>query len=395
MHSSCTYRGIIFCVCFLAGTFAGMDANLFSMTLPQIIQSVYGQTDRMMAAQWGSYATAALLLGWTIGGIGLGAVSDRIGRVYGLALSIALYAGATVLAAMVQHMPYMIALRFFVGMGVGGTLVAMSVFISESWSSSSKTIAIGILIASYQAGVFLSGFVVHISTTWQASHMMGALALLLVLPTLWFFQEPKQSSQKESQVEGAETNSTYRLLVASAIFGSLLIGYWASVAWIPSWIEDLQGGGTGHYEKNIATMIHGMCAICGCIIVGVLAQTWSRKVLIGFSYLGALVLSWAMFLGHSSFSETIYVLNGMLGLCIGMAQAIMYIYLPELFPVRSRATQVGICLNAGRLATIAAVLLVGVIMTYFSSYAEALSFFASIYIVGAMLALVTPETGRT
>ena len=98
-----------------------------------------------------------------------------------------------------------------------------------------------------------------------------------------------------------------------------------------------------------------------------------------------------MFLGHSSFAWSVHALNGALGFVIGIAQGVMYIYLAELFTANNRAACVGLCLNAGRLLTAIAVLFLSSIVMWLGGYAQALSFFSLIYLVGAALIWVKQE----
>lgn len=147
----------------------------------------------------------------------------------------------------------------------------------------------------------------------------------------------------------------------------------------------------GH-EKNTATVIHGFCAIGGCLTAGPLSDSLGRRPVIVISYAGALLTSLWMFLAHQAFTPLLYVYFGLLGFFIGMAQAVMYIYLPELFSARVRATCVGLCLNIGRLVTAAAILCMGLIIQYFGGYVEALCAFSAIYLLGIGFAYLVPET---
>jgi MFS family permease len=70
----------------------------------------------------------------------------------------------------------------------------------------------------------------------------------------------------------------------------------------------------------------------------------------------------------------------------------MYIYLPELFPTRIRATAVGFGLNAGRLATAIAVLFVGTIVQQFGGYGPSALFFAGSYLIAVIAAYFSKET---
>ena len=122
-----------------------------------------------------------------------------------------------------------------------------------------------------------------------------------------------------------------------------------------------------------------------------MADKLGRKVTIVIAYMGAFCVSIGMFL-QTSFSFQTYLLNGILGFFIGMAQAVMYIYLPELFPTHVRGSFVGICLNSGRLITIVAVLCMGVIVPLLGGYAGALCLFSLTYLVGAGTVYFAPET---
>jgi MFS family permease len=182
------------------------------------------------------------------------------------------------------------------------------------------------------------------------------------------------------------------LFVGALTFGGLLIGYWASLVWIPTWIQDLIGPAANGTEKTIATMVHGGSAVLGCIASGFLADAIGRKKTIVFAYLGCFVLSWILFTTNQSFSSVIYIEDGFLGFFIGLAQAIMYVYLPELFPTRIRATAVGFCLNAGRTVTAIAVLFVGTLVTHLGGYDKALLLFSSSYLIAVFAGLLGQET---
>src|SRR5690606_16484843 len=155
----------------------------------------------------------------------------------------------------------------------------------------------------------------------------------------------KTSSLEES------SKTRKNLLLGSAIFSSLLIGYWASLAWIPTWMQGVVAPESFQETKNISTMLHGICAIIGCLIAGLLAERFGRRNVISFSFAGATFASLAMFLGYSSFAWNVHALNGILGFMIGIAQGVMYVYLAELFTAQNRGACVGFCLNAGRLLT--------------------------------------------
>lgn len=375
----------IFITCWLAGIFAGMDANLFSAMLPQVTSEIAGTFDRQEISRFGSYILSSFLFGWMAGGIVLGLAGDRIGRVKTLAASIAIFSLFMASAAMCTTFFGLALCRFAVGFGIGGTMVCMSVFLAESWPSKSRAIALGALVTSYQGGVLLSGIAAKVFGDWRLAFIFGGAPVILSWIVLCYFHEvPKKAIGASSAPKNGKT-----MILGSLIFGSLLIGYWASLSWIPTWIHDLSHNAD---EKNISTILHGLMAVLGCMASGLLANTFGRKTVIFLAFAGAFTASMGMFLFHTEFSPSIHVLNGILGFFAGLAQGVMYIYLPELFSSETRASSVGFCLNAGRLITSLAVLFIGAIVSYFEGYAEALSFFSLIYLVGALVIWLMPET---
>lgn len=386
------YNRFVFIICWIAGAFAGMDANLFSAVLPHAVGELAHNTDRQVITQYGSYILSCFLIGWMAGGIVLGIASDRFGRIKTLAGSIAIFSLFSGLAGVSDSLIQLALFRFAIGFGIGGTMVAMSVFLAETWPEKSRALALGALVTSYQAGVLLSGIAAKVFIDWRSAFIFGAAPLLISLIILRYFR--RGASKKASPRKGSGSGHLKNLIGGSIIFGSLLVGYWASLSWIPTWIQDLLGSSADGHEKNISLMIHGLMAIGGCVTAGPLSNILGRRGIICISFVGAFSASMAMFLMHQEFSPVIHVFNGLLGLFAGMAQGIMYIYLPELFTSEDRASCVGFCLNAGRLITAMAVLFIGLIVTLLGGYKEALSFFALIYLVGACTVWFMPETKK-
>ena len=392
MNTFRSYRFMVLGVCWLAGAFAGMDANLFSVMLKSIMAEMGGTSGQVTNLGLATYAISSFLFGWMAGGIFMGMASDRYGRAKMLSISILFYACATGLTAAVDNLSALILCRFITGLGVGGTMVGISVFLSETWGTSSRAVALSILITSYQVGVLLSGVAAHVMPEWRHAFLSGALPAILAIVVFQLFQEPVSHNPTVDALIQSHDSTRKNVWLGAIIFGSLLVGYWASLTWIPTWLQELLGSEASGNEKNVATMIHALCAIAGCFLAGPLSDVLGRRPVMLISYAGALITSLWMFLGHQGFSPLLYAHFGALGFFIGMAQAVMYIYLPELFPKASRATCVGICLNAGRLVTVFAVLCMGAMLHWFGGYMEALCAFATVYIVGIGFAWIAPET---
>jgi MFS family permease len=395
------YHWMVFIGCWLGGIFDGMDSTLMSVVMPIALGELLGTTDKASLGFIASYVTSLFLLGWMVGGVLFGVIGDKLGRVKSMILSILLYAAFTGLAGLSQSWQQLAACRFLTGLGIGGELVSISTFLAEVWPSRSRAIAIGVLITSYQAGVFIAGSINTLVPDWRTSFFIGMLPAVLVIFLRMALKESDKwmEAREREQTTGMERVSHWRrlfsyqharsLIVGGLIFGGLLVGYWASLSWIPLWVQDmLQTGGTGN-ERGIATMYQGIAAVLGCCLAGVFSDWIGRRATIMFSYLGCFAASALLFLTNSGFSPVIYWECALLGFFIGLAQAVMYIYLPELFPTLVRASATGFCLNVGRLITAVSVFFVGDLIQYILKHQVAQAFFGqaamSAYAVAAFL----------
>ncbi|MBY0405212.1 MAG: MFS transporter [Cyanobacteria bacterium] len=414
------YHLIVFLGCWFGGIFDGMDSNLFSVMLPNAIQDLAHTDAKSVISQLGSQVTSVFLVGWMLGGVIFGIVGDKLGRVKSMVLSILLYAIFTGAAGFAQD-PFQLGLcRFLTGLGIGGELVSIATLLSETWPERSRALAVGALITSYQIGVLCSAIITTYVHDWRTVFFVGALPAVLAIflqlqlhePEKWKKDKEKQEAENALQQSNAPQHSEVshtnapiprkqglfgpstrgNVILGSIAFGSLLIGYWASLSWIPTWIHDLLGNQSNGTEKSIATIYHAIAAILGCLLSGVLADSIGRRYTIMISCVGSFAASALLFMTNTQFSEMIYWQDAMLGFFIGLMQAVMYIYLPELFPTRLRATAVGFCLNAGRFSAAIAALYVGTLVAFFGGYAEALMAFSVPYLVGLIAAGIGKET---
>jgi MFS family permease len=402
LHGIQKYHLLVFVCCWLGGIFDGMDSSLMSVALPSAIGELIGTSDKLAVSQIGSYVSAIFLIGWMLGGILFGFIGDKLGRVQSMIFSILLYAAFTGLAGLVHNWPQLAICRFLTGLGIGGELVSIATFLTEVWPERSRAIAVGALITSYQAGVFLAGSVSFLFNSWRTVFFVGAVPALLVIVLRLTLKESDRwlqdrdhrltLSEEKSQLQALFVSHQARsLLVGGLAFGALLIGYWASLSWIPTWVQSLLST-SGGQERGLVTMCQGFAAILGCTASGFFCDWLGRKKTLLFAFLGCFAASWLLFTTNQTFTTTVYLETGFLGFFIGLAQATLYIYLPELFATRVRATGTGFCLNVGRLVTVVAVFFVGTLVAILGGYAKAAYAFSFAYLIGAVTSFWGFET---
>ncbi|MEB3245892.1 MAG: MFS transporter [Vampirovibrionales bacterium] len=402
-----TYHWIAFAGCWLGGIFDGMDSTLMSVVLPTALAQLLHITgdpttlsNKAHIGQIGAYVTAIFLIGWTLGGVLFGWIGDKYGRVKAMMGSILLYSLFTGLCSVAQSWEQLAAFRFLTGLGIGGELVSIATFLTEVWPAKSRAIIIGLLITSYQAGVFLAGGIHYAIGDWRLTFLLGALPALLVVFIRSTLKESDQwLAATDNQPQEALFQSLFKkqhaksIAIGCILFGTLLIGYWASLSWIPTWIQSLLPKGyDGNHERSLATMAQAIAAIAGCSSAGFLCNRYGRRKAILIGFVGALIASAWLFGLTNTFTTMVYVKNAMLGYFVGLLQAALYIYLPELFPTRIRATGTGFCLNAGRVLTAIAVLFMGPLVSMLAGYGTAALVFALAYAVGGLILFAAQET---
>ncbi len=365
-----------FTICWLVGAFAGMNSTLFNVVQKNALDDL-----GLDVSVWGGTILFAFLIGWMIGGIVLGNFADRYGRVKAMAISVFLYSIGTGLTGFSASVYSFILFRFITGLGVGGAMMSISVYLGEVWRGKSRAQAVGALITSYQLGVFLSGLVCTYFSSWRYAFFTGGLPVLLCPILLISLKETKR---KISQTKEIPLNLKTNLMIGSVIFAALLIPYWTECAFVPTWIQTLPD--ISPKSHTYAVIAHGIVAVIGCFFAGTFANRFGRLKTLITSFAFAFIISLYMLL-----SENFWAFS-LLGGFIGIVQAVSYIYLPELFPENIRATAVGFCLNSGRLITACLVFAMGPFIYFCGGFANALILFSSFYLVGVVVCAFGLET---
>src|SRR5690606_32805821 len=109
---------ISFSICFLCNMSAGLISTLMSVYLPPVVAELTGRDTGEME-RTSAYIQALYVGGWAIGGFFSGYISDRIGRVKALALSVGVFGLSTLLISFATSWEYVVACRLLSGLAVG------------------------------------------------------------------------------------------------------------------------------------------------------------------------------------------------------------------------------------------------------------------------------------
>ena len=97
----------------------------------------------------------------------MGVIGDRIGRAKSLALSILMFGVFTLLISFAKSWEMILFFRFFCGFGVGGMMVINTTLFSEIWPERTRAVFIGILSIGFPVGIFSSGAVNYLLSSWR------------------------------------------------------------------------------------------------------------------------------------------------------------------------------------------------------------------------------------
>jgi SHS family sialic acid transporter-like MFS transporter len=403
---------------FLGLVFDGVELGLMPIASLSVSRSLLGDafTDKL-GGEWFAMFTASLLFGAAIGGIVLGHLGDRIGRTKAMGISILFYSVFAGLGAFAKTQEQMLVLRFLVGLGVGGVWPNGITLVSECWPSASRPLVSGVMSAGLNAGILLLSQMARLKPitpeSWQwIFHLAAAPAVLGILVLIALPESPGWLASRQSRLlpsaasQSTSGKSSVRIrdlfaselirftLVGIALSSIPMVGAWAASKWMIPWADAVAGKSDAGY-KAATQGWWALGATLGSFFGAQLASWLGRRRSYVMISLGSTVATVWMFLGTAPldpmFHPTVFIQGFVATLFFGW----LAVYLPELFPLRVRATGSGLAYNFGRFATAAGVLLAGMLFSALgSSYPKVGSLCATIYSAGLIAIWFAPDTGN-
>jgi predicted MFS family arabinose efflux permease len=252
---------------------------------------------------------------------------------------------------------------------------------------------IGIDSIGFPVGIFSSGLVMVLVNNWRDAFVIGLLPLSLAVIAIVTMKESEhwKNSTLKVEREKATQNDKNNLIKGSLVFGSMLIGLWGMFSWIPTWVQSLLTTSDGQNERGIAMMLLGAGGLSGGFASGWVSNALGVRKAMMLCFSGCIIISYILFGLNSSFSNVIYAELAVLSFFFGISQGLLSIYIPQLFPVQIRGTYTGVCFNIGRIVTAIAILFVGLLVTFFHGYGNALLAFAGIFLIGFITMLFSKD----
>jgi MFS family permease len=385
-----------FWACFGGWALDALDVQMFSLVIPALI-ATFGldKTDAGLIS--GVTLVSSALGGWI-----MGAVSDRIGRVRALQVTIAWFSLFTLLSAFATTFPQLLVLKALQGFGFGGEWAAGAVLMAETIRPAHRGKVMGTVQSAWAVGwgasvlVYSAAFLLlPPDVAWRVMFAIGILPALLIVYVRRHIVEPPRPARAAAAPAGAALLAIFRpgmlrLTVIGALVGmGAHGGYHALMTWLPTYLKTerhLSVLGTSGYLAVIIVAFW-----CGCIASAWLLDRLGRRPnLILFAGCCVVTVQAYVFL---DLNDTAMLFLGFpLGFFAAGIPASLGALFNELYPSEMRGAGVGFCYNFGRIVSAAFPVLVGH-MSSRMSLGSAIGLDAGLaYALVVVAVLALPET---
>jgi MFS family permease len=378
----------------------GLDFMIYPLVLSTIIK------------QWNvSSGTAGLgatltLLASALGGWLAGFLSDRVGRVRMLQITILWFSFFSLLCALVQDFNQLIIVRTLLGLGFGGEWATGAVLMGETIRAQFRGRAVGSVQSGWAIGWGLAVILQAVTFSnlppdqaWRWMFAFGSLPALLIFYLRRYVKEPEVAvASRARQVATGDRPKIWEIfhspiikvtLLASLVTTGAQGGYYAITTWLPTFLKTDRGltvvGSTGY----LLFLIVG--SFTGYLVGAWLADKIGRRALFLVFSAGAI----AVVLAYTQLpipNEIMLLLGFPLGFFGSGYFSGMGPFLTELFPTRLRGSGQGFSYNFGRGVGALFPALVGY-LSALMPLADAMAIFAVLaYGLFFLAAFALPET---
>ncbi|CCJ88067.1 L-Proline/Glycine betaine transporter ProP [Cronobacter dublinensis 582] len=275
----------------------------------------------------------------------------------------------------------LLLMRILQGAAIGGEVPGAWVFVAEHVPEKRIGIACGTLTAGLTVGILLGSVVatlINTSMTPQAIHdggwripflLGGAFGLVAMYLRRWLQETPiflemqqRKALARELPVKAVVVKHRQGVIISMLLTWLLSAGIVVVILMSPVWLQKQYGFAPAVTLKanSIATIM--LCV--GCLLAGLAADRFgaSRTFIVGSVLLAA--SSWAFYHLSGAHPEQLFLLYGVVGLCVGVVGAVPFVMV-RAFPAAVRFTGISFSYNVayaifGGLTPIAVTMLMGV-----------------------------------
>lgn len=371
----------------LFGGFLGLATlSIMNAAYTNVLDSI--KTDLALTYTWTGALMSAYFVGYTIGQIPWGILSDRYGSKTMMSLSVFGVSLSTLLFGFSESIIYAVVVRFITGLLGAGIFVPGVKLVSSWFDSDERGTALGILNVGGSAGLILASWIVPIISLelgWNRGlTITGGVGLISAI-VCYLLLKDKESTSKPINIQELPLDRK-EFWVLSIMQFIRLGSYYTFIAWMPLVLREDYGFTIGATSSAMAILnFAGMLANpIGGIVSDRLDE---RRVLVGgFLLMMVFVLALPLKLG----GVTLYLLIFLLGWFINFTRSPSFTIIPRLFGTEVAGSISGINNTFASFGAFALPLLLGYIRDYTQSYTIGWFAVASLALLSSVLVYFIP-----
>jgi MFS family permease len=258
-----------------------LDRTIFNVLI-EPIKKEFALSDTTM----GLLAGFGFVLFYSLLGIPIARIADRVSRRNIVALAFAFWSAMTFLCGLASSVTTLALARIGVGIGESAGTPASQSLLADLFDKNERPRALGIYAIGTYLGVFLGYFIggwVNQHYGWRTAFFSAGLPGIALAALLWLtIAEPKRGAMAETFLP-EPIGPTLRFLVTQPSFVIVLIGFcltsytnYATAAWIPPFlarVHHLTSAEIGTY----AGTFKGLCGIAGTLVGGLVVGQISQR----------------------------------------------------------------------------------------------------------------------
>lgn len=332
---------------------------------------------------------AAGYLARPLGGIIMAHFGDLVGRKKMFTLSILLMAVPTLAIGLLPTFAtaglaaplLLLLMRILQGAAIGGEVPGAWVFVAEHVPARRIGIACGTLTAGLTVGILLGSVVATLINTqlsaqaihdggWRIPFLLGGIfGLVAMYLRRWLQETPiflemqqRKTLAQELPIKSVVLKHKQAVVVSMLLTWLLSAGIVVVILMSPVWLQKQYGFAPALtlQANSVATIM--LCV--GCLLAGLIVDRVgaSKTFIVGSILLAC--SSWFFYHLAGTHPEQLFLLYGLVGLCVGVVGAVPYVMV-RAFPAEVRFTGISFSYNVsyaifGGLTPIAVTMLMGV-----------------------------------
>ena len=412
-------------MCWVAVALDGFDLVVLGAVTPALLEyEPWGLTPPQVGA-----ITSYGLVGMMIGALGIGTLTDVIGRRKAILISMVVFSVFTGLCALAPSPAIFGALRFLAGLGLGGLIPTAAALVSEYAHLRRGSSSITFMMTGYHVGGVLTALLaipILPSLGWRAMFVIGALPALVLVPLMFrnlqespsflvargrraeaeelaarhgIILQPEELRgvrAEESAAEGGRFGTLKTLFSGGYLFGTLafsvasfmgLLLVYGLNQWLPTIMRD---AGYALGAALAFLLVLNVGAVVGLLVAGPVADGYGSKVACaGWFALAAVFL---FLLSVQMPLVLTYLAVFATGVWVFSAQVLLYAYVSKHYPTSGRGTALGWAAGIGRIGAICGPLLGGLLLGAGLAVPWGFYAFALVGLLGAVFVALVPRS---